>query len=233
MAKRVVLVRHEHGPMDDRVVSFLLMHGLEPDIRYPFAGESLGDVTEDVVATVVYGGNYNAYDSAKHGFLNEEYRWIGAAMDAGIPLLGICQGAQMIAHHHGAWAGPRDPVIYEFGYYLISPTEAGREILPEPLYMAQSHFHTFDLPTGAVRLASSALYENQAFRIGEHVFGFQFHAEQTIEGFRRWQVNKPAVHERPGAQSLAEQTELMYRHDAAQAQWFYGFMSRFLGIATT
>ncbi|MEX0339369.1 MAG: glutamine amidotransferase, partial [Arenibacterium sp.] len=199
-------------------------------IRDPFAGDTLGEVEDDVIATVVYGGMYNADAAAAHPFLNEEYRWIGKAMNAGIPLLGICQGAQMIAHHQGAWAGARPSETYEFGYYEVTPTDLGREILPEPLVLAQAHFHTFDLPRGAVHLASSATYENQAFQLGENVFGFQFHAEQTIEGFRRWQVRSPELFNKPGAQSLAEQTELMHHHDAAQAKWFYGFMARFLGV---
>lgn len=231
MKKRVVLVRHGHGPNDDRIVSFLVNNGIEPDIRKPFAGEMLGEVGQDVIATVIYGGMYNAYDTEIHPFLKEEYRWIGAAMDAGIPVLGICQGAQMIAHHLGAWAGAPAHGNHEFGYYKVSPTEAGQDILPGPLHMAQAHFHTFDLPEGAVRLATSEAFENQAFRVGDKVFGFQFHAEQTIESFRRWQVDKTNDYDKPGVQSQEEQTRLMHEHDAAQAEWFYGFLDRFLSLS--
>ncbi|MEX0340891.1 MAG: hypothetical protein AB3N11_17855, partial [Arenibacterium sp.] len=231
MERRVVMVRHEHGPMDDRVVSYCLSNGIRPDIRYPFAGDTLGEVEEDVIGTVVYGGNYNADSVSENPFLREEYNWIGKAMDTGIPLLGICQGAQMIAHHQGEWAGARPDETYEYGYYKVSPTDEGKDFLPEPMVMAQAHFHTFDLPAGATHLASSDTYENQAFRIGDKVYGVQFHPEQTIEGFRRWQNNKWGLYEKPGVQPLARQTELMHAHDAAQAGWFYGFLAKFLGSA--
>ena len=232
MKPRVLLVRHEAGPDDDRIVNHLVMNGIVPDIRRPFAGDLLGEVTDDLLATVIYGGRYNAYDTALHPFLNEEYRWIGAALDAGLPLLGICQGAQMLAWHQGVFAGARERGLHEFGYYEIRPTPEGLDFMPRPLVMTESHFHTFDLPPGAVRLAESDAYENQAFRIGDKVYGFQFHAECTIEGFRRWQASKPQVYAEAGVQSREEQTRLMLEHDAAQSEWFHGFLHRFLGTGT-
>lgn len=225
---RVVLVRHNEGPDDDRVVSHLVQRGLTPDIRRPFAGDTLGDIEDDIAATVIYGGGYNAYDIDRHPFLKEEYRWIDAAMSAGLPMLGLCQGAQMIAHHMGAWVGARGDDMHEFGYYPIQSTLRGRDIFPQNMTVAQYHFHTFDLPDGAVHLAKSELFENQAFQVGSHVFGFQFHPEQTIEGFRRWQRWPHAPYGRPGTQSVDEQTRLMHAHDGTQADWFYGFLDQFL-----
>ena len=236
MSQRVVLVRHGHGPNDDRVVNYVTDAGFLPDIRKPFAGDLLGDVTDDVAGTVIYGGMYNAFDADKHPFLHEEYRWIGAALDAGVPMLGLCQGAQMIAYHQGEWAGPLDPELHEYGYYQITPTGADPDFMTEPLHMTQAHFHTFDLPKGAVHLARSESYENQAFRLGENVYGFQFHPEVTIEGFRRWQGQKTTQSGKTsthiganGAQDRATQTRLMYEHDAVQAAWFYGFLEKWLG----
>ncbi|TNF65096.1 MAG: glutamine amidotransferase [Rhodobacteraceae bacterium] len=224
--RRVVLVRHGDDPPDDRVVTHLLKAGYDPDIRRPFRGDLLGDVTDDVAGTVIYGGPYNAYDAALHPFLNEEYRWIDAALKADIPMLGICQGAQMIAYHLGEWAGAPASGLHEFGYYEITPTGADPDFLPGPLHVVESHYHTFDLPKGAVHLARSESYENQAFRLGDKVYGFQFHPEQTIEGFRRWQETKPGTYGMPGVQDRETQTRLMLQHDAAQAEWFYGFLER-------
>lgn len=225
---RVLLVRHNPGPDDDRVVSHIVQRGLTPDIRRPFAGDTLGDIEDDIIATVIYGGGYNAYDTGLHPFLVEEYRWIDAAMRAGMPVLGLCQGAQMIAHHMGARVGTPDHGMHEFGYYEVRPTPQGREFLPAPLFFTQAHYHTYDLPAGAIHLAESDLFEQQAFQVGENVFGFQFHPEQTIEGFRRWQRWPHAAYGKPGAQTIKEQNALMHRHDAAQADWFYGFLDRFL-----
>ena len=231
MKQRVLLVRHGDGPCDDRVVNYLTLRGIVPDIRRPWQGDTLGDVTDDVIGTVIYGGMYNAYDADTDRFLHEEYRWIGAALDAGIPVLGLCQGAQMIAYHQGAWAGAPAHGQHEFGYYEVTPTGADPDFMPGPMHFVQSHFHTFDLPAGAVHLARSAKFENQAFRLGEAVYGFQFHPEQTIEGFRRWQAVKTATYAKPGVQSRAEQDRLMYQHDAAQADWFYAFLDKLFAQA--
>ena len=229
--KRVLLVRHGDEPADDRVVTWLTSVGYKVDIRKPFSGDLLGDPEGDLAGTVVYGGLYNAYDTDKHPFLKEEYRWIQACLDADVAMLGICQGAQMIASQLGAWAGPRADETFEFGYYPIDPTEDAKGFLDARLWVTQAHFHTFDLPEGAVRLAGNENYENQAFRWGDKVFGFQFHPEVTIEGFRRWQKQKWNVYGRPGVQTLEEQTRLMHQHDAAQADWFYGFLDNLFGGA--
>lgn len=229
MGRRVLLVRHGNEPADDRVTSWLSEAGFDIDVRKPFAGDRIAEPADDLAGTVLYGGMYNAYDTGKHPFLNEEYRWIEACLQADLPMLGICQSAQMIAHHLGAWAGPRDHGIFEFGYYRVDPTSDAAGFMDTPLWVTQAHFHTFDLPDGAVRLAGNENYENQAFRYGDKVYGLQFHSEVTIEGFRRWQNQKWDVYDRPGVQSRAEQERLMYQHDAAQADWFYGFLDKLFG----
>ncbi|MEM7520305.1 MAG: glutamine amidotransferase, partial [Pseudomonadota bacterium] len=219
-------------PSDDRVVTWLTQAGYFVDQRKPFAGEPLGDVTDDLAATVIYGGPYNVYETDTHPFLNEEYRWIDACLKADVPMLGLCQGAQQIAHHLGAWAGATPQATYEFGYYQIDPTPTAKSdgFLTEPLHVTQAHFHTFDLPDGAHHLASSETYENQAFRIGQNVYGFQFHPEVTIEGFRRWQVTKLDIAGQNGVQTIESQNRLMHAHDAEQAAWFYAFLNRFIGL---
>lgn len=231
--QRVVLVRHGTGPEDDRVVTTLRALGYELDTRRPFQGQTLGPVTDDVAGTVIYGGMYNADAEAEHPFLTEEYRWIGAMLDAGLPVLGICQGAQMIAFHQGAAVGPVPENYYEFGYYEVSPTPEGQSFLPEPHHFSQAHYHTFDLPRGACHLARSALFEHQAFRLGDRVYGLQFHPEQTRAGFTRWQSESVRWHNSPGAQSKAEQDRLGELHDAAQDRWFTGFLTGLFGAAET
>ncbi|WP_246675249.1 glutamine amidotransferase [Mesorhizobium sp. B2-3-4] len=223
MKKRIVLVRHSDEPADDRVFVYLQQNGSEPVLRRAFAGESL-DADDTVAGGVIYGGMYNVYDTAPHPFLLEEYRFIDFCMNAGIPLLGICQGAQQIAWLHGAHVGPPASGVHEFGYYPLYPTEGAEDFLPAPIHVTQSHWHGFELPEGAQRLASSDLFPNQAFRIGDKVYGLQFHAEVTPIGFRRVQNRPGANYDKPGAQTREEQDRLVVLHDAAQAAWFNEFL---------
>ncbi|MEM6305920.1 MAG: glutamine amidotransferase [Pseudomonadota bacterium] len=228
---RVLLVRHGNGPTDDRVVTWARAAGYDLDIRRPFQGDLLGEVEDDIAGTVIYGGMFNVYETDKNPFLNEEYRWIRACLQADLPILGICQGAQQIAHELGAWAGPREGGDHEFGYHRVDPTPEAGDFLTESLVFTQAHFHTFDLPDGAVRLARNDAYENQAFRYGKNVYGTQFHPEVTPDGFRRWQPSSVELQGLPGVQSIEEQNRLMALHDPAQDAWFRGFLDRFLGPA--
>ena len=118
----------------------------------------------------------------------------------------------------------------EFGYYQVHPTDAGRNFLPKAHHFAQWHWHTFDVPDGGVHLAESDLFPNQAFSVGDRIIGLQFHAEVTIEAFRRWQNRATRdIWDRHGVQARAQQSEAMYAHDAAQAAWFYGLLDHMFG----
>src|SRR5690349_2934593 len=106
MKKRVILVRHGDDPPDDRVHTYVVRSGFEPVVKKPFAGDPLGEVDDTVAGSVVYGGRFEAYAHDRFPFLKEEARWIEACMAQGVPLLGICQGAQQIADVLGAPVGP-------------------------------------------------------------------------------------------------------------------------------
>ena len=228
-ANRVILIRHSDDPPDDRVFTYLSTNGFEPVIRKPFAGEPLGEMDGSIAGTVIYGGRFSVYETAEHPFLRDEYHWLDASPKKGLPTLGICQGAQQIAFHLGAKVGPVDGDFSEFGYYPIEPAEGASDFLSAPIHVTQAHYHSFGFPDGAQRLAGSAMFANQAFRHGERTYALQFHPEVTIEGFRRLQSSIGAFYDRPGAQTRAEQDALLYRHDAAQAEWFYGFLGRLFG----
>jgi GMP synthase (glutamine-hydrolysing) len=225
---RVVLIRHDSAPEDDRVQTWLVRNGIAFETRRPFAGEELLSPDEDVVASVIFGGRFEAFAYDRYPFLKSEASWIESCISRQIPLLGICQGAQQIAHVLGAQVGPLPAGTCEFGYYEVQPTREGQSLLPGSMHFTQSHFHTFEIPKGATRLASSALFSNQAFSFPGGVFGFQFHAEVTPAGFRRWQESA-TNYGRPGAQSRTEQDRLMSIHDQAQQQWFFRFLDRFFG----
>jgi GMP synthase (glutamine-hydrolysing) len=225
---RVVLVRHELDPDDNRVVTFLRDNGIEPEIVRPYRGEKLAQVDSSVVASCVFGGPFNVYEEEKHPYLSEEHRWIEQCIKNDVPLLGICQGAQSIARVLGAYAGPLSDERCEFGYYEITATDAGKKYFPEKLVVTESHYHEFHIPDGGELLAYSELFGQQAMRYGNSTFAFQFHAEATPTEFKRWQSRHPENFARRGAQSLGEQNKLMLEYDKPQHNWFISFLDGFL-----
>jgi GMP synthase-like glutamine amidotransferase len=139
-------------------------------------------------AVVAMGGPMSANDDESLPWLAEEKRLIADAVRAGTPFWGVCLGVQLLAASLGArvFPGPEP----EVGLLPVTLTEEGREdpvfgAAPSQLVTLQWHGDTFDLPEGAVRLASSPAYENQAFRVGR-AYGVQFHLEVSPEMAREW-----------------------------------------------
>jgi GMP synthase (glutamine-hydrolysing) len=140
-------------------------------------------------AIVAMGGPMGAYEQSTHPWLAAEQRLLREAVGGGVPVFGVCLGAQLVAASMGArvYAG-RAP---EVGVLEVELTQAGREdpvtaSLPSRFLTLQWHADTFELPAGAVRLASSAAYANQAFRIGEATYAVQFHIEVTDAMAAEW-----------------------------------------------
>ena len=225
---RFLLVRHGDEPEDDRVTAFFRAAGARAETVRPFRGEALD--LGGLAGAVVFGGPFSVFEEARHPFLRDEARLIETCLARGLPILGICQGAQQIARVLDAEVAPHAQGLHEFGYYEVTPTEAGRSLFPGPLVVAQSHWHGFGLPPGAELLASSAAFRHQAMRHGP-ALAFQFHAEVTPAGFRRWQAAPWAPWDRPGAQDRATQDRLMAAHDTRQAAWFEGVLAAHFGPA--
>jgi len=99
-------------------------------------------------------------------------------------VLGICLGAQFIAAACRARVHPgAEKEIGWFPVRRVCPDGFGQQ-LPETFTPLHWHGETFDLPEGATRLAETEAAANQAFQIGSHVLGLQFHLEATPESVR-------------------------------------------------
>jgi len=154
-----------------------------------FHGEMPAEDWEQIRALIILGGPMHAYEEERYPFLRWERTIIRAAVEESVPMLGICLGAQLIAAALGAAVYPGQ--VQEIGWYPISMTPYGQVdsllgYLPQSVTVFQWHGDGFDLPTGALRLAASANYENQAFRFGKNIYGLQFHLEVTHPMIERW-----------------------------------------------
>jgi GMP synthase (glutamine-hydrolysing) len=150
-------------------------------------GDPLPD-WRDFDGIVAMGGPMSATDDADLPWLTAEKRLIAEAVQAGTPFWGVCLGVQLLAASLGArvYSGPEP----EVGLLPVTLTDEARADpvfahTPPELVTLQWHGDTFDLPEGAVRLASSPAYANQAFRV-ERAYGVQFHLEVSSEMAREW-----------------------------------------------
>lgn len=148
----------------------------------PFAGDSVPEEIEGSAGLIVMGGPMGVYEKNRHPFLADEMRLIEKALRAQVPILGVCLGSQLLAATLGAAVtkGQRK----EIGWYPVTladwcksdPLWAGIE---SPFTAYHWHGDVFELPQGAVALASSDMTKHQAFRYGRNAYGFLFHMEVT------------------------------------------------------
>jgi GMP synthase-like glutamine amidotransferase len=151
------------------------------------AGERLPD-WHDFDAILAMGGPMSVNDEGALPWLRAEKRLIADAVDAGKPFWGVCLGAQLLASSLGGrvYPGPRP----EVGVLPVSLTDEALldrvfRGLPRDFLAMQWHGDTFELPEGAVRLAGSVDYPNQAFK-WRNAYALQFHLEISGEMVREW-----------------------------------------------
>ncbi len=152
-----------------------------------YADEPLPEVGA-IDALAIMGGPMNVYQHRDCPWLVREKRFIEAALGAGIPIVGICLGAQLIADVLGAKVVQNRGI--EIGWHEVRLTDRGRaaEIsagLPERFVAFHWHGDTFAIPAEAVHLASSQACANQAFTYGSNVLALQFHLEYSVESIEK------------------------------------------------
>jgi GMP synthase-like glutamine amidotransferase len=172
------------------------------------------------------------YEMESYPHLLTGSRIIREAANRDFRILGICLGSQMLAYCFGAqvYPGPEK----EIGWYHI---ELSGEGLKDPFMRKLAihpevgdfwrkfkvfHWHgdTFDLPPGAVLLASSRLYKHQAFRFGSNIYAFQFHIEVTRDMVLDWIAGMP------DSKRIQDETGKIYEECSRRALNFYKLFFR-------
>jgi GMP synthase-like glutamine amidotransferase len=147
----------------------------------------------DMAGLVVMGGPMGVYDALD--WLEPERALLRAAVEAALPVLGVCLGAQQLACALGGdvMSGAA-PEVGVGEVHLTAGAIADPVFGPAPTPLPCVHWHgdTFTLPEAAVRLAGNDAYENQAFRVGARAYGLQFHVEVTASLIAHWSSHLPA-----------------------------------------
>jgi GMP synthase (glutamine-hydrolysing) len=220
--KPVLIVLHQETSSPGRVGQVLQARGHALDIRRPPLGHALPETLEDHAGAVIFGGPMSANDD--NDYVREETDWIRVPLEENKPFLGICLGAQMMVNHLGGEVRSHPEGLVEIGWYPLQPTREGEALMDWPEMIYQFHREGFSLPAGATRLASSEVYENQAFRYGENAWGVQFHAELTQTMMQRWVVRGAHRFDLPNSQGAAAHLEGRYLHDWAVFAWLNDFL---------
>lgn len=198
----------------------------------PHRGEKLPDSPEGFDGALLLGGAMSAADDAGHPYYPHLFGLIRGFAGAGKPVMGICLGAQLIARAWGRPVGPNP--VPEFGFLPLAATPAARSDaliggLDLPPLM-QFHYDTFELPAEATLLATGSTCANQAYRLGNAVWGFQFHLEATPAIVRTCAAMDAARHAAGGADPVALTERGMEAHMTAAASFAATVGDRWMGL---
>ncbi|NBC10658.1 MAG: amidotransferase [Planctomycetes bacterium] len=182
---------------------------------------------------VVMGGPMSIHDEASYPWLAAEKRAIGTALDAGRKVLGVCLGAQLLAHVLGSNVGPQ--AHREIGWFDVAMTEAGRahpwtSALPSRFAAFHWHGEAFDVPEGAVHLARSQACEAQAFAWSDRALGLQFHLESTPDTVA--ELVRHGAHELDGGPWVQSADHILdgHGHIARMYPMMSELLDRFFGV---
>ena len=182
---RALIVQHAAHEGLGRLLEWLPAAGLDVHPIHPYLGHRVPPSVEGD-ALVVLGGPMGVLDDSAAPWLPATRDLLATAIDDGVPTLGICLGAQLLAVAAGGEvlqgsAGP------ELGFGEVTVAVGDELLSAGSLPVVQWHYDAVTrLPEGATLLASSALYDVQAFRLGEVAWGLQFHIEATVDMVREW-----------------------------------------------
>ncbi|UVC18903.1 type 1 glutamine amidotransferase [Mesorhizobium onobrychidis] len=197
---RVLVVQNFDSEGLGQIGAALVEAGADIDLRRPYCGETLPHDSAAHDAMVVLGGAQNALDDEICPYFPELLDLTRDFAGKDRAVLGICLGSQLVARAFGG--ENRIGGASEFGWHKVSLTPAAKAdpvlaALPENFPIFEWHDDTFVLPEGAVRLAGNEVAENQAFRVGRAVYGFQFHFEADRPMVRDWSTSfAPLIAER-------------------------------------
>lgn len=186
--KSVLIVQHAEHEHPAAVHRALESQGIQTLWIHPYRGEEFPGLAQ-ISGMISLGGPMSANDENDHPWILKECELLRQSVEAGLPTVGICLGAQMMARALGGKVERHEK--YELGWFPIELNDEGKN---DPILGSAGktpmvyHWHgdTFHLPPQATLLAGSKACARQAYRINERVYGFQFHPEADHQLVHEW-----------------------------------------------
>jgi GMP synthase-like glutamine amidotransferase len=188
MSPVVAVLHNLHVPFTGHAGTVLRDAGLELDERRLLAGDSLPALGE-VDGLLVLGGDQSVRDIADDPLLAAEAALMRDGVEAGVPVFGVCLGAQLLAHALGGSVSRLPRRMVEWAPVVALDAAAGDPVagaLPAGSMALHWNEDGFEPPPGAVELLARVSEGAEAFRYGECAWGVQFHPEVDPEGLESW-----------------------------------------------
>jgi GMP synthase (glutamine-hydrolysing) len=216
-----------------------LIHAPEAHDLVTGALRDVPETADGFDGLVVMGGVMGVYEDERYPFIEKTRALIRDFHGGEKPVMGVCFGAQIVASAFGAPVYPMKEKLdthEEWGFLPQTWLDAAADDpllndAPQSLSIMQWHGDTFDMPDGAVPLATRAACPNQAFRIGPRTYGFQFHLETTREGLDGWSVFRARALKKPLAEIEALIEPQIAAHLGAQEDFARRTMRRWMALA--
>lgn len=220
-----IAYRPEWG--DNRVRDLLQQRGWAVETLCPARGDPVPAGPTGHAGIIVGGALDDVIEPSRPWYVDDLIALARACVGNGVPYLGLCFGAQVLAVAGGGRVLRRPDGRGALGYRPVLPVGVeGRALLAGLDHACHLHYHGFEAPPGGVRLAEGVVFPDSAFRLGRSAFAFQFHPE-----IRRDQLEAVVSHlgptalERPGADPLERQLEDAARHDTGVHAWLERFLA--------
>ena len=227
-----VFIQHHPASPPGSTLDVLRSHGHSIRIIKTHEGDEIPDSLDGIDAIISCGGPRSV--CSPDAAMEREYELLRLAHRAEVPILGLCLGAQMLAHALGGEVGKLESGP-EVGFHEVALTPAGRE---DPLFKGipwwtrQFEWHedgVLTAPPDARVLASSKSAPIQAFSVGISTYGIQYHPEYTRDlVVEHWNRPDPLTEAGGGIEELARQTDLHFDEFHRHGMRFFESVALFL-----
>lgn len=233
--KPIAILEHDPSDPPDRLIDWLAAANAPHQTLRLHAGDQVPSDLDEYSGLIMLGGSQSAYSDDKFPWRAKTLNMIGDCLAQDLPTLGICLSAQLIAQATGGIAGPGEHGL-EVGHQLVGRRDASYQdrlfdSLPMTPDAMQFHGDAInEMPPGAVLLLGGPVYPNQGFRVGNSMWGVQFHIETTPQTYVSWfEVYRNRLEESGYNVDRAIERAIAM-HDEMPETWA-PFIARFVEIA--